>query len=180
VNQSNQIIADYTLYTFTPISNRLSLDYTSRTLLNAVLTPRLTIGLIHSARYQPSGDYLFEGDGQQYFSQADQAENFTLGATMTYSPSPILSVTLSPEYQAADRSQTLDGEEAPQRRSRTLNFSGGANVNVPVGARGRLTGTLRRTYRADRSTTFPSGVPTPSPRGEVDYWNGSLTFSWEL
>lgn len=179
-NQSNQVLADYTFFTFNPAGNRLSLDYTSRTILNAVITPRLTLDLVHSSRYQPSGDYLFEGDGQQYFSQADETENFTLGATMTYSPSRVLSLTISPEYQSSDRTQTLDGEEAPQRRNRVLNFTGGANVNLPVGDRGRLTGSLRRTYRGDRSTTFPGGVPTLSPRGEVDYWNGSLTFSWEL
>lgn len=179
-NQTNQILADYTFYTFNPLNNGLSLDYTSRTILNAVITPRLSIDMIHSARYQPSGDYLFEADGQQYFSQADQNENFTLAANINYAPSRLFSITLSPEYQSTDRRQTLDDELVPQRQSRVLNFSGGANINIPVGSRGRLTGTLRRTYRGDRSITYASGVPNPSPRGEVDYWNGSLNFAWDL
>jgi hypothetical protein len=179
-NQNNQILANYTFFTFNPIANRLSLDYTSRTILNAVITPRLSLDLIHSARYQPSGDYLEEPDGFAYFGQADETENFTLGASMNYAPSRLLSITLSPEYQSSDRRQTLDGALSPQRESRTLNFSGGANINLPVGRSGRLTGTLRRSYRGDRSTTYPGGVETLSPRGEVDYWNGSLVFSWDL
>jgi hypothetical protein len=49
-----------------------------------------------------------------------------------------------------------------------------------VGSRGRLTGTLRRFYRGDRSTMFTSGTPVMTPRSEVDFWNGSLVFGWEL
>jgi hypothetical protein len=179
-NQNNQIIADYTFFTFNPISNRLTLDYTSRTILSAVITPRLSVDMIHSARYQPSGDYQIETDGLQYFSQADESENFSLGASINYAPSRLISLTLTPEYQTTDRRQTLDGELVPQRKSRVLNFSGGANINIPVGRRGRVTGNLRRTYRGERSTAFPGGVPSASPRSEVDYWNGSLNFAWDL
>ncbi len=179
-NQSNQIIANYTFFTFSPLLNRLSLDYTTRTTLNAVITPRLLIDVLHTARFQPSGDYIVESDGLQYFGQADETENFTLGANVRYSPSRLVSITVSPEYQSTDRNQTLDGVLVPQRQSRTLNITGGATVNLPVGERGRLSGTLRRTYRGDRSISFPSGVPTPSPRSEIDYWNGSLVFSWDL
>jgi hypothetical protein len=179
-NQSNQIIADYTFFTFNPLSNRLSLDYTSRTILNAVITPRLSVDVVHSARYQPSGDYQRESDGLEYFSLADETENFSLGASVNYAPSHVLSITLSPEYQANDRRQTLNDQLVPQRQSRALNFTGGANINLPVGRRGRITGTLRRTYRGDRSTTYASGIANPSPRGEIDYWNGSLNFAWDL
>jgi hypothetical protein len=179
-NQSNQVIADYKVYTFNPLNNGLSLDYSSRTVLNAVVTPRLTIDIIHNARYQPSGDYLVESDGNEYFGLADESESFTLQTSVNYSPTPLVSLTLTPEYQTTSRSQTVDGVIVPQRSNRTLTFSGGANVNIPVGQRGRLTGSLRRTYRGDRSTGYVDGLPIVSPRSEVDYWNGSMNFTWDF
>jgi len=87
---------------------------------------------------------------------------------------------LEPNYQAANRDNFQNGASAPQRKGRTLNFSGGASVNLPLGARGHLTGDIRRTYRADRSITYTSGVPQPSPRSETDFWNGTLQLSWAL
>ena len=178
--QVNQIVADYTRFTFLPENNRVALDYTSRTTLSAVLSPRISVDVTHNARYQPSGDYLRQADGNEYFSPADETENFVLGANINYAPTPAFSITLSPVYTATDRAQTLDGEVVPTRESRVLDFTGGANVNLPIGSRGRLTGNLRRTFRGDRTTTFSGGVPIPSPAGEIDYWNGSLNFTWDL
>ena len=64
-------------------------------------------------------------------------------------------------------------------RSR-LSFTGGANLNLPIGRSGLLTGTINRSFSADRTTTYRNGVPQPSPVAEQDYWNGSLQLSWEL
>jgi hypothetical protein len=180
VTQNNQILADYRFYTFIPENNRLSMDYTSRTNLAARFSRQLSLDVIHSSRFQPSGDYLRAPDGEEYFSPADETENLTLSASLNYSPSQVFSINIAPLYQATDRLQTVDGVEVPQRESRALNLTGGANVNIPVTTRGRLTGALRRTFRGDRTTTYTSGTPTQSPRGEIDFWNGSLNFTWDL
>jgi hypothetical protein len=73
---------------------------------------------------------------------------------------------------------TVNGIEVPQRNNGTLDFSGGANINVPVGRKGTLRGDIGRTYRAERTTTYASGVPKETPLSEVDYWNGSLQLTW--
>ena len=49
-----------------------------------------------------------------------------------------------------------------------------------MGGKGLLTGTINRSYSADRTTTFRNGAPQPSPLAIQDFWNGSLQFSWEL
>jgi hypothetical protein len=61
-----------------------------------------------------------------------------------------------------------------------MNISAGAIVNWPITRKGLLSGNLRRSYRADRTTTYTSGVPQFSPRSEVDFWNGSLQLSWHI
>jgi len=179
-SQSNQVNADYTFYTFVGDNNRLSLDYTTRTTLNAVITPRLSVDVAHSARYQPSGSYLVQDDGLDAFGRADENENFGLTATIAYRPSPAISFSLQPDYQASNRSGSVNGALVPQRRSRSLNMSGGVSLNLPIGSRARLSGDMRRTFRADRSTTYTSGQPQPSPVSQIDYWNGSLQLSWDL
>jgi len=47
-----------------------------------------------------------------------------------------------------------------------------------VARKGTLRADVARTYRAERSTTYSSGVAQPSPRSEIDYWNGSVQLSW--
>lgn len=178
--QRNQITADYTDYNFLPQSNRLNLDYGTLTTLNAVLSPRLTVDINHNGRYQPGGNYTQAIDGLYYFSRADDTRNYTLSARIAYSPSPVISLTVEPNYMASDRNGTLNGEVVPQRRSRSLNASGGVSLNLPLGPRGRLTGDIHRNYRADRSTTYSSGVTQVSPRAETDFWTGSLQLSWQL
>ncbi len=178
--QQNLLSADYVVFDFLPTNNRLSLDYGTATTLNAVLTKRLNVNVTHNARTQPSGRYLRQADGLSYLAKSDENQNYTLRAIISYTPTPAFALTLQPDYQANDRSGTLNGEEVPQRRSRTLNFSGGASLNMPIGRRGRLTGDIRRSYRADRSITYASGVANASPRSETDFWNGSLQLSWDL
>jgi len=179
-SQTNTIISDYQFYPFAPERNTLSLDYNAVTNLNAVLTPRLTVELSHNARQQPTGDWRVLDDGTGALLPANESMNYTLRSRVTWSPSPALSLFLTPEYQASDRTGTVNGNEAPTRTSRRLNFTGAANINVPVGARGNLTGTVGRTFSSDRTTTYSQGLPQASPLAEQDYWNGSLQFSWEL
>lgn len=180
VNQRNSISADYLLYNFLPQNNRLSLSYGTNTALNAVLSPRLTLDVTHNSLVQPSGTFVRQFDGFEAFGESDQSQNYTLSSRISYTPSPLLSLVLEPNYQATNRNSFQNGERAPSRKGRTLNFSGGASVNLPLGARGRLTGDIRRTYRADRSITYTTGVPQPTPRSETDYWNGTLQLSWAL
>jgi hypothetical protein len=179
-NQRNSISADYLLYNFLPENNRLSLSYGTNTTLNAVLSPRLTLDVTHNSLVQPSGTFVRQFDGLEAFGESDQSQNYTLSSRISYSPTPKLSLVLEPNYQAANRDNFQNGASAPQRKGRTLNFSGGASVNLPLGARGHLTGDIRRTYRADRSITYTAGVPQPSPRSETDFWNGTLQLSWAL
>lgn len=178
--QTNTLTADYRFYTFSPDRNDLALDYGTLTTLSAILTPRLQLEISHNGRQQPSGNYRREADGLDSFQKADESRNYTLRSRITYSPSPAFSLNVTPEYLASDRSSSVDGIESPQRKGRTLNFSGGASLNFRLGEKGQLTGDIRRTYRADRTTTFQAGVPSVSPSTATDYWNGSLQLSWRL
>jgi hypothetical protein len=49
-----------------------------------------------------------------------------------------------------------------------------------VSSKGRLTGSLARSFSSSRSTRYPNGRPEVDPRYQDDYWNGSLPFSWQL
>jgi hypothetical protein len=183
--QRNQLTADYIDYTFLPSTNdRLSLDYNTLTVLNAVITPRLQLDLTHNQRFQPSGTYAPLDppldDGNRYFGRADDSHTSSLRARLAYTPAPALSLTIEPEYLALDRNTTSNGESIPQRSSRTLNFAGGASLNFAVGARGRLTGDIQRTFRADRSSSFSQGVERVTPTSQTDYWVGSLQLTWNL
>jgi hypothetical protein len=178
--QRNTLSADYLEYPFLPENNRLTLDYGAVTTLNAVVTPRLSMNVTHNSRQNPSGNYTIYPDGLYYFGRADESKSYTLVASIAYTPSPAISFTFEPSYFAADRTGTVNAVEVPQRASRSLNFSAGANINWAVSRKGLLRGDIHRGYRADRSTTYSSGVPQSSPRSEVDYWNGSLQLSWHI
>jgi hypothetical protein len=178
--QRNTLSADYLEYPFLPENNRLTLDYGAVTTLNAVITPRLTVNVTHNSRQTPGGNYTAYPDGFNYFSRADESKNYTLGADIAYAPSEAISFTFQPNYYAADRSGTVNGVAVPQRSNRSLTFSGGANINYPISQKGVLRGDIHRSYRAERSTSYSSGVPLFSPRSELDYWNGSLQVSWHI
>lgn len=179
-SQTNTVSADYEFFPFAADRNDLSLDFNSVTNLNAVLTPRLTIDVTHNARQQPRGDWRLLPDGSGVLVPSDENLNYTLRSRVTWSPSPALSFTITPDYQASDRNGTSNGVEAPTRRSRRLTFTGGANLNLTIARKGLLTGTINRSFSADQSTTFRNGVPQLSPVAEQDFWNGSLQLSWEL
>jgi hypothetical protein len=179
-NQRNQLSAIYTYNPFAPDRNRLSLDYLTGTTLNAVVNPRLTISITHNARVQPSGRYTRESDGLDYFSRSDRNQEYTLNGTISYAPNPIMTLQLSPFYLASDREGNVDGQSAPSSKTRSLSVSGGASVNLPVSSKGRLTGSLARSFSSSRSTRYPNGRPEVDPRYQDDYWNGSLQFSWQL
>ena len=179
-SQNNSVSADYTLYDFLPQSNKLSLDYTTATTLNAVVSPRFSIDIRHNARHQPSGTYTQFVDGLYYLSRSEVNDNYTLSARLSYTPSPTFSLYMQPDYLAGQRDASQSGALAPARITRQLNFSGGASVNLPLGPKGRLTGDILRTYRADRSIEYTGIIQTLQPRTESDFWNGSLQLSWEL
>ena len=179
-NQSNTVQANYQFYPFAPDRNQLSLDYYTITQLNAVLTPRLTVEINHNARQQPSGDWRVLEDGSGALLPADENLNYTLRSRVTYSPVQAFSLSLAPEYVASDRNGTVNGVESPTRRSRRLNLSGFANLNLNIGRRGQLSGNVGRTFYTERATTYRNGVPQATPLSEQDYWNGFLQFSWEL
>jgi len=178
--QVNTLSADYIEYMFFPANNRLTLDFGSVTTLNAVVTPRLSISMTHNTRQTPGGNYRLYPDDLYYFERADENETSSLRANIGYSPWPALTLSFRPGYFATDRAGTTNGVQVPQRSSRTLDFAGGAYINWPIGAKGSLRGDISRTYRAERTTTYTSGVPQPSPRSEIDSWNGSLQLSWQL
>jgi hypothetical protein len=178
--QNNSISADYMSYIFLPANDRLSLDYSTATSLNAVLTPRFTIDIRHNAKHQPSGTYTQWADQLYYLSRSEVNDNYTLSARLAYTPSPALSFFMQPDYLASERDAAKSSLLVPTRTGKALNFSGGATLNLPLGAKGRITGDILRTYRADRSINYTDGVPLPQPRTESDFWNGSLQLSWAL
>jgi len=176
--QRNTITADYTHYNFTPGNDRLSLDYSTLTRLNAVFSPRFTLDVTHNSRTQPSGTYTLFPDGNFYLSRSDRSEDYTLSARLSYTPSPFFSLTVSPGYQANDRQGSVGGDLVPQRNSRGLNFTGGANLNLPIGRKGRLTGDVSRIFRTDRSINYTGSQQTT--RTLSDFWGGNLELTWEL
>jgi hypothetical protein len=178
--QNNSISADYMHFRFLPASDRLSLDYSTATTLDAVLSQRFTMNIRHNAKHQPSGTYTQFVDGLYYLSRSEVNDNYTLSARLAYTPSPAFSLFVQPDYLAGERDASQAGALSPTRISRQLNFSGGASLNLPLGPKGRLTGDILRTYRADRSINYTSGAPLAQPRTESDFWNGSLQVSWEL
>jgi hypothetical protein len=178
--QRNSVTADYLFYAFRRKDNRLTLIYSTVTTLNAVLSPRFLVDVTHNAGYQPSGNYTVQADGFEAFSRSDENRNYTLTARALYTPTPGISLSFEPNYLATDRDNTVDARLQPQRRDRSLNFSGGANLNVPIAGRGRLTGDIRRTYRTSRAVNWVQGQPQDQPGLAQDFWNGSLTVSWEL
>ena len=178
--QRNQLSADYVAYNFLPVNNRLSLSYKAMTTLNAIVSPRTTIEITHDLQFTPSGNYTVLDDGLEYFLKADEGRNYTLRARVGFSPSALFSLNVQSDYSSNQRITVTDAGEIPQRDSRSLNFSGGGTLNVPIGASGHLSGDLRRSYRADRTLSYQGGVPQTSPRSEQDYWNGRLELKWNL
>lgn len=177
--QRNQVTADYTYY---PIraNNRLTLDYSTFTTLNAVLTSRLQMDINHSARYQPSGTYVRLEDGLDYLQRSDESNNYSLDARMAYSPFHGVSLNVRPQYVSSNRNGTVEGISVPQRRNRSLSFTGGASLDLPLGRRAQLTGDISRSFKADQSTAYLAGNPRPAPVAETDYWIGSLQLRWNL
>ncbi len=178
--QRNTLGASYTAYDFVPLNDRLALDYGTTTTLNAALTPRLTVDLTHNSLVQPSGNYTRNVDGLYYFRPADKTRTYSLTSRVSYTPSPALSLSLEPFYRSSGREGTQGGVAATQRQNRTLSFQGNANLNLRAGSKGQVTGSIGRTFFADRSVTFSSGVPQRSPRTESDFWVGTLNFSWRM
>jgi hypothetical protein len=179
-SQANTVQSDYQFYPFAPERNKLTLDYSSFTTLNVTLTPRVSLDITHNARQQPGGEWRVLPDGSGVLLPSDESKNYTLRTAVSWHPSPALGFTLTPEYVASDRTGTVNGVESPTSRNRRLSFNGGANLDLPVGRSGHLTGSISRLFTDNRSTSFVGGQPVPSPRSEQDNWNGSLQFSWDL
>jgi hypothetical protein len=184
-NQTNTLNANYTYYTFLPASaDRLVLEYHTNTIVDADVTHRLRVSIRNDFRYQPTGGYApFDpplGDGNSYFSQADESFQSLLSATMNYSLAQALSFSVTPTYSATDRKGITEGVAVPQTATRALSLAGSANLNLPIGRRGQLTGSLSKNFNADHRINYTSGVPDNQPRVETDYWSGTLQLSWNL
>jgi len=179
-NQTNSINAGYLRQLFNPAQNRLSIHYTTVTTLNALITPRLAMDITHNADFEPSGAYRVNQDGVEAFSPSGDARNYVLNASVRYTASPSLTLTLNPVYYYRGNGVRTNGVSVPQRAVKTLSLSGGANVNLAVGNQGRLTGQISRQF--NDQGTLEYGGPTAGivHRTEYDYWQGSLQFSWKL
>lgn len=182
VAQTNQIQADYQFYPFAHARDNLSLNYNTITNLSAVVTQRFNIDVSHATNRQPRGTYAPNSTGTEALKLSDDTQNFTLRANMTYTPTPALSISLRPEYYATDRSGSdgTTGALETQRQDRRLGFSGGVNINKPLGKKGLLQGNIARTFDDQRTRSFSNNIGTYSPRSETDYWNGSLQLTWQL
>jgi hypothetical protein len=91
-----------------------------------------------------------------------------------------VSFSIEPDYRADVRSGTTNGVSAKQRDDRRLAMAGRVDLNLQVGRKGSLSGTIARVFDDARSTSYTKGVAVPSPNSVTDYWNGSLTFTWQL
>ena len=182
--QTNSLGADYTDYNNdkSPKEDQLSLDYSTATSLNAVLSPRFTMDVRHNLKHQPGGTYTEFADGLYYLSRSVVSDSYTLSARLAYTPGPALSFYVQPDYATTERDAAgaESGTLVPTSTDRSLNFSAGANLNLPLGAKGRLTGDILRTYRGYRSIGYNGGEAVVGSLSGSDYWNGSLQVSWEL
>lgn len=180
VAQNNQITADYRFYPFADERNTLGLNYRTLTTLNTVLTPRLTVMVVHTAQQQPRGSYTREPDGLESLKLSDDTENLGLHASIRYAPTPSVSFSLEPDYRADVRSGTTNGVSAKQRDDRRLSMGGNVDLNLKLGRKGTLAGNIARSYDDSRSTSYTNGIATVSPNAVTDYWSGSLTLTWQL
>jgi hypothetical protein len=87
---------------------------------------------------------------------------------------------VDPRYSNAERAGTVNGIQAKQRTDLRLDFAGGVDVNLHVGAKGMLTGRVNRVYVDQRTINYENGLPAPTPRSETDYWSGNLQLTWNL
>jgi hypothetical protein len=180
VNQRNSVSAGYSRQLFNPGQNRLSLDYTTVTTLNAAVTPRLAVDLTHNAGYQPAGSYKLNREGIEAFSPSSEGRTYLLNASARYTASQALTLSLNPSYYYRSNGGRLRGVTTLQRADRTLSLQASANVNAPVGRKGRLTGTISRAVNDQGTTEYTSGRPGNTRGSETDFWQGTLQFSWKL
>ncbi len=179
VTQLNQLGADYTDMLFST-DDALLLSYLTQTNLNAVLTPRLSMQVSQRSTVSPNGDFTTLPDGTVVFSPASERREYVLSASLSYMPAPVLTLSVLPYYSAMNSDVTSGSVAVPSQRQRSLTLGGGASLNLPVTAKGRLTGDIRRNFQAQRNLTYLSGVLQPSPRSERDYWDGSMQLTWEF
>ena len=99
---------------------------------------------------------------------------------MTYTPGPILSLSVDPRYRWSKRDGTSKGEIVPQRTNANLTFAGAANLNYSIGRRGRVSGNVSRAYTGDRNVTYKAGVVDALNRTNTDNWTANLQFTWKL
>jgi len=176
--QRNAALASYADYPFNGSNNRLALDYTTTTTLNAVLSPRLTLDLTHYAESVQGGNYLLQSDGLSYFLPADDTKNYQVGTRVTWTPITGVSLSVEPRYRSNRRFGTTNGVSALQRDNGNLTIVGNASLNLAIGSRGKLTGNLGRQYQDDLTTAY--GTNTPSVKSQFDYWTSNLQFTWHL
>ena len=177
--QRNGLGASYTAYNFVPENDRLLLEFSTATTLNAILTQRLTVDLTHTSRLTPGGNFLRQPDGLYYFQPSDRSVLYTLDTRISYTPVAGIAFQLEPFFQSSRRDGVSNGALVPQRLDRTLTFNGTSTLNLRVGTKGSLTGTFGRTVFGTRSNTF-STTFEPSQASQDSYWNGTLNFSWRL
>jgi hypothetical protein len=176
--QRNTALASYSDYTFNGLNNRLSLDYTTNTTLNTVLSPRLTLDLLHVAEGVQGGNYLLQPDGLSYFLPADDTKNYTLGARLNWTPVTGVSLGIGPTYRSNRRFGTTNGVSVLQRDNGNLTITGSASLNLAVGSKGKLTGAFGRNYQDDLTTAY--GTNASSIKTQTDYWTSNLQFTWHL
>jgi hypothetical protein len=179
-NQNNSLIADYTSFPFLPTSNNVSLTYSTITSLTANVGPRLTIRTTHTSQFVPKGNYKPQvpNDPTQYLSLSDEFLNYALDMDINYSVlPPFLTLNAHPSYTANTRSTTQNGAISPQRGSKSLNFGWGASVNMPVGTKGNLQGSLNRSENSSRQIDYDRFGTHLQPRSSTQSLVGSLTLT---
>jgi hypothetical protein len=183
-NQRNQMTAAYVYPYRDPINNRLLLEYTTFTTLNAIITPRLQFDVFQDYHFKPNGTYSPldppGSDLRNYFSIAGSERNSLIRARISYTPASPLSINLEPEYSANDQQGTSGAIAIPTHSRRVLSLRGGASVNVPVGRLGKLTGGISRNVRETLNTDYPSGTAQSTRSSDPSYWVGNLQLTWQL
>jgi len=182
-NQTNSLVADYTAYPFSPASNNASLTYTTTTILNADLGPRFRIVTTHFSQFLPKGNYRPQvpDDPTQYLSLTDESLNYSLDVRSEYSLlPPFVTLNADPIYSGTSRNTAKGSVLTLQRKSRTLNFRWGANLNLPVGKTGSLRGDVTYNENATRNLDYTGSPLGVVSRSATRALAGTLTFTITL
>ena len=175
--QSNSVVASYNDYPFNGQNNRLTLDYTTTTTLDAVLTPRLTVDLNHFAESQQAAITCCRRTGR-----AVSRPRTTRRTTRSVHGSPGAPVTgvslaIEPRYRLNRRLGTVNGCGADEFGQQPATHRERGSQH-PARETRKAEWQHGRFYQDDLSRSF--GTTLSNVKSQADNWTSNLQLTWHL